>query len=74
MPFSIFIAYFCSFSAKIINKFFLSHFSQNFKLCTLPSSQIAASSSPIGLIKKVKAKKIAPWQDRNPCQKAIHCF
>lgn len=33
----------------------------NFKLCTLPSSQIAASGSPIGLIKNAITSKIAPF-------------
>ena len=77
MPWSIFIACFCSFSAKFINKFFLSHFSQNIhhtiplpsqseqlsqrKSCTLPNSQIAASGSPIGLIKNAINNKINPF-------------
>jgi hypothetical protein len=30
----------------------------NFKLCTLPSSQIAASGSPIGLIKNAITSKM----------------
>mgnify|MGYP002242087328 CR=1 FL=1 len=33
----------------------------NFKLCTLPSSQIAASGSPIGLIKNAITSKITPF-------------
>ena len=33
----------------------------NFKLCTLPSSQIAASGSPIGLIKNAITSKTAPF-------------
>ena len=33
----------------------------NFKSCTLPNSQIAASGNPIGLIKKAITSKIAPF-------------
>ena len=33
----------------------------NFKLCTFPSSQIAASGSPIGLIKNAITSKITPF-------------
>ena len=47
IPWSIFTACFCSFSAKFINKFFL--------------SQIAASGNPIGLIKNVINNKISPF-------------
>nr|DAZ00295.1 MAG TPA: hypothetical protein [Caudoviricetes sp.] len=50
MPWSIFTDCFCSFSAKFINKFFLSHFSQNGYHTMLnwnPSFQFASLSSDL---------------------------